>query len=87
MFSVVGMRRYMASKPGCSSRFVVMDSITVREVSPLSYCPPIELTCDILLEDVELLEDGVEELLGMVVDDEDLPSRGRVHRADGVDEF
>ena len=45
------------------------------------------LTGDVLLEDVELLEDGVEEALGVVVDDEDLPSAGGVDGADGVEEL
>jgi hypothetical protein len=88
MFSVVGMSRYMASKPGCSSRFVVIDSITAHELNaidlPYAYH---RLTRDILLEHIKLFEDRVEEFLGVVVDDEDLPSRGRIHRADGIDEF
>jgi hypothetical protein len=73
----------MASKPGWGSRAVVMDSITARALSAGAEGYEIR-TCDILLEDVELLEDGVEELLGVVVDDEDLPARGRLNGADRV---
>ena len=39
-------------------------------------------TRDVLLQDIELLEDGVDEALRMLIDDEDLPSPGRLYGAD-----
>lgn len=51
----------------------------VRTEYTPSFLTTSGLTCNILLKDVELLEDGVEELLRVFVDDEDLPSRRRIH--------
>ena len=89
-FCDVDISRYIASNCGWGSRWLVIDSMTATTFSPnrrRSNSQTRGHTRDVLLEDVELLEDGVEEALRVLVDDEDLPSPRRAHRADRLEEL
>jgi hypothetical protein len=47
----------------------------------------IVLAGNILLQDIELLQNTVEKLLGVLIHDQDLPSSRRVHGSDRVEEL
>lgn len=64
-----------------------MDSMTASALSGMQRKARGGRTGDILFQDIELLENRAQKLLGVFINDQDLPFASGVHGSDSVKEF